>query len=140
LVRWLEEGPKLVAGMESKIENSTSSIVYVEIGILQRRHRTALTDWIKIMGYCSIPIFLHCGSRDSIAERQAARARALTACHDKLRIAIDLDELYGPISAAFEAPEDGEGYISIDTSQRIEDNVTEISALLREANHGIINS
>jgi len=134
LVRWLEEGPRLVEGMKHKIKNTSAAFVYVEIGILQRRYRNALTDWIVREGYRCVPIFLRCGSRDSIAKRQAARARALAACHDNLKIAIDLKELYGPISAAFEVPGDEEGYSAIDTSLRIEENVAEITALLDVVN------
>lgn len=133
LVRWLEEGSRLVEGMERAIKDAQTTIVYVEIGILQSRHRKSLSDWIRDQGYREVPILLHCGSKIAVAERQAARAEVLSRGKDRLKIAIDLDELYGPISAAFEPPQENEGYTMIDTSTRIEDNIRDIRALFDAA-------
>lgn len=134
LVRWLQAGTELVERIQKKIENTNESIIYVEIGILQQQHRKSLSEWINHKQYHCIPILLNCSSEEAVAARQAMRAKELATNHNKLKIAIGLDELYGPISTAFQIPEEEEGYIPIDTSSRIEQNIAEISSIFTSLN------
>jgi len=139
LTRWLKECPHLIDRIKNMIENSPATHIYVEIGILPRKYRKALSDWISKMGYKCVRILLECNSRNAIAERQAERERLLTGRHDHLKIAIDLDELYGPISAAFEPPRHDEGYKKINTALSIEESMVEICAMFEKQKIKIIN-
>jgi cytidylate kinase len=130
LERWLEEGPRLVDGIIAAIANAKKPLVYVELGIMQMKHRTKLMHWVRNSNYHLVPILLQCESRKAVRQRQQARARAIAAQPEKLKIAIDLDELYGPISAAFDEIMDWEGYHTIDTNAPIEINVEEICRLI----------
>lgn len=130
LERWLLEGPQLVKGMMEEIEKAEKPYVYVEIGILQKKNRKLLTRWVKDKGYHLVPVLLQCQSREEVQKRQSHRAAVLSTQKDKLKIAIDLEELYGPILAAFQIPEPGEGFHSIDTSKEIEENLEEIKNLI----------
>jgi len=130
LVRWLQAGTELVERIKKKIENSDESIIYVEIGILQQQHRKALSEWINRKQYRCIPILLNCNSKELVAARQAIRAKEVATSHNRLKIAIDLEELYGPISTAFQMPSEEEGYITIDTSSSIEQNISVIYSIL----------
>ena len=131
LERWLKEGPRLVEGIIDRIAKAAGSPIYVEVGILPARYRGPLIRWIRDHGYRLIPILLRCESREVVQKRQQARARALGAQPEKLKIAIDLDELYGPINAAFDEIEAWEGYHAIDTDASIEKNVEEICRLIK---------
>ena len=130
LGRWLAEGTRLVDRIVEAIAGSPEPFLYVEIGILQPRHRNRLMAWARDNGYRLLPLLLECGSREAVCSRQAERAAQLAREHDRLKIAIDMDELEGPITAAFEKPREGEGFLRIDTSQPIEDNIREIRAAL----------
>jgi hypothetical protein len=130
LQRWLAEGIRLVDRIIEAIGKASESQIYVEMGILQPQHRNRLMLWIRRSGYRLVPILLQCESKDAIRERQAKRAQSLASQPDKLKIAIDLEELYGPISAAFRKPVDGEGFHVIDTAEAIEDNVKELCRLI----------
>jgi hypothetical protein len=130
LVRWLAEGTELVTRIIGAIAGSDEQFVYVEIGILQPLHRDRLMAWARDNGLRVLPILLECRSRDAVCGRQAARAAALARQSDRLKIAIDMVELEGPITAAFVRPKDGEGFLEVDTSQPIEDNIREIRAAL----------
>lgn len=131
LERWLEEGPRLVDGITDRIARAAVSPIYVEVGILPARFREPLIRWIKDHGYRLIPVLLECESRDVVQRRQQARAAALGERPEKLKIAIDLDELYGPINAAFDEIQAGEGYHTIDTDAPIDQNVAEIARLIQ---------
>lgn len=126
LERWLEEGPRLVEGIIAQIANTEESYIYVEVGIMQAKHRGTLMHWTRSSNYHLLPILLLCESRETVAQRQQARAQKLARQPEKLKIAIDLDELYGPILAAFDKIMDEEGYYTINTAEPIEKNVDEI--------------
>jgi hypothetical protein len=126
LQRWLAEGTRLVDRIIESIGNAAEPFIYVEIGILQPAHRDGLMRWIRDNGYRLLPVLLECGSRDVVRERQARRALSLASRPDKLMIAIGMEELDGPISAAFKKPGDAEGFLRINTAEQIEDNVDEI--------------
>lgn len=130
LERWLAEGTELVDRITREIAGCAEPFVYVEIGILEPRHRNRLMGWARDNGLRVLPILLECRSRDAVCGRQAARAAALARQHDRLKIAIDMEELEGPITAAFVRPTDGEGFLEVDTSRPIEDNIREIRAAL----------
>jgi len=130
LERWLEKGPRLVEGIIECITNAEKSPIYVEVGIMQAKHRGKLMHWVRNGNYHLVPILLQCESKKAVQQRQQARARALAAQPEKLKIAIDLDELYGPINAAFDEIMDWEGYHTIDTNAPIEKNVEEICRLI----------
>jgi len=126
LARWLAEATRLVDRIIEEIGKSSESWIYVEIGILQPQHRNRLMHWIRSKGYRLVPILLQCKSREAVRERQAARARSLSGQPDKLKIAIGMEELEGPITAAFIEPEHEEGFLRINTAEPIDDNVEEI--------------
>jgi hypothetical protein len=126
LTRWLAEGTRLVDRIIQAIETSAEPTIYVEIGILQPAHRARLMDWVRSAGHVLVSVLLECRSREELRERQAARARSLAAQPDRLKIAIGLDELDGPISAAFVRPGDGEGFLVVNTAKPIADNVEQI--------------
>ena len=126
LERWLEEGPRLVEGIIELITNTEESRIYVEVGIMQAKHRGKLMHWIRNSNYHLVPILLQCESKQAIQQRQQARAQKIAGQPEKLKIAIDLDELYGPIYAAFDEIMDREGYYTINTAEPIEKNVGEI--------------
>lgn len=126
LERWLAEGTELVSRIVRAIEQSDHPYIYVEMGILQPRHRRRLEDWLSANGYRVIPVLLECRSPEAVRARQAAREAELAAAHDRLKIAIGLEELYGPISDAFVRPGDDEGYLTVDTARPIEENVADI--------------
>jgi hypothetical protein len=130
LERWLEEGPRLVEGIIKSIANAEKSPICVEVGIMQAKHRGKLMQWVRDAHHRLIPILLQCESKQAVQQRQQARERTLAAHPEKLKIAIDLDELYGPISAAFDEIMGWEGYHIIDTNAPIEKNVEEISRLI----------
>ena len=130
LERWLEEGPRLVEGITDLITSAEEAFIYVEVGILPSKHRMNLMQWIRNNNYHLVPILLQCESRRAIEQRQQARAQALASQPEKLKIAIDLDELYGPILAAFDKIMDSEGYYTINTAESIEKNVEEICVLI----------
>ncbi len=130
LERWLEEGPRLIEGIIEFITNTEESRIYVELGIMQAKHRGKLMHWIQNSNYHLVPILLQCESKKAIQERQHARAQKLARQPEKLKIAIDLDELYGPIHAAFDEIMDGEGYYTIDTAGSIEKSMEEICLLI----------
>ena len=130
LERWLEEGPRLVEGIIERIANTENSRIYIEVGIMQAKHRGKLMHWVLNSNYRLIPILLQCESKKVIRQRQQARAQKLAIQPEKLKIAIDLDELYGPISAAFDEIMEWEGYHTIDTTSPIEKNVEEICRLI----------
>jgi len=130
LERWLEEGPRFVERIIELIGNTQESRIYVELGIMQAKHRGELMYWIRNSNYHLIPILLQCESRKAIQQRQQARAQKLASQPEKLKIAIDLDELYGPIHAAFDEVSDGEGYYTIDTTGSIEKSLEEICQLI----------
>ncbi len=127
---WLEEQSHLVESIIDRITRARESCIYVEIGILQTRYRKKLMHWILDNKYSLVPVLLQCESRTSIQHRQSERARTLAGKPDKLKIAIDLDELYGSISAAFEKPVKEEGFCLINTEESIEDNIEEILHLI----------
>jgi hypothetical protein len=126
LKRWLAEGTRLVDRIIEAIGQSAEPRIYVEIGILQPKHRNRLMRWVRNNGYRLVPILLECESRDAVMERQARRALSLSGQSDKLKIAIGMEELEGPICAAFIKPEDAEGFLRINTAEPIEDNIEEI--------------
>jgi len=126
LERWLEEGPRLVEGIIEHITNTEKLRIYVEVGIMQAKHRGKLMHWTRSNNYHLLPILLQCESGEAVAQRQHARAQELASQPEKLKIAIDLDELYGPILAAFDKIMDEEGYYTINTAEPIEKNVEEI--------------
>ena len=130
LERWLEEGPRLVDGIIESIAAAAKSPICVEVGILQAKHRGRLMQWIRDEDYHLVPILLQCESKTAVQQRQEVRARSLAAQPEKLKIAIDLDELYGPISAAFDAIMEWEGYHTINTDAPIEKNIEEITRLI----------
>jgi hypothetical protein len=130
LERWLAEGTRLVDSIIDEIAAAAEPFVYVEIGILQPRHRDRLMAWARDHGRWVLPVLLECASRQAVCSRQAAREVQLARGHDRLKIAIGMDELEGPIRAAFVTPADGEGFLRIDTSQPIEENIREIRAAL----------
>jgi len=130
LERWLAEGTRLVDRIIDVIAAAAEPFVYVEIGILQPGHRDRLLAWARDNGRRVLPLLLECASREAVCGRQAVREEQLARQHDRLKIAIGMEELEGPITAAFVKPTDGEGFIRIDTSQPIEDNIREIRAAL----------
>jgi len=130
LERWLEEGPRLVEGIIDLITSAKEAHIYVEVGILPSKHRGNLMQWIRKNNYHLVPILLQCESKKDIEQRQQARAQALASQPEKLKIAIDLDELYGPILAAFDKIMDSEGYYTINTAESIEKNLEEICVLI----------
>jgi dephospho-CoA kinase len=132
LERWLEEGPRLVEQIIEIIRNSIEQRIYVEVGIMQTKHRETLINWIKDHNYRHILILLQCISKNMIYQRQQIRAEKLAKSFDKLKIAIGMEELYGPISAAFESPVDEEEVHTINTAEPIENNIEEICRLLLE--------
>jgi len=133
LRRWLAEGTRLVDRIIEAIRQASEPYLYVEIGILQPRHRGRLMDWARDNGYRLVPLLLQCESREQVVERQARRERSLRDQADRLKIAIGMEELEGPITAAFVKPEDGEGFLRIDTARPIEENIREISRHLAGA-------
>jgi hypothetical protein len=126
LKRWLAEGTRLVDRIIRAIEEAEEPVIYVEIGILQPVHRLRLMEWVKSAGHLLVPVLLECRSREEVRERQAARERSLAAQSDRLKIAIGLEELYGPISEAFMRPGDDEGFLIVDTTEPLADNVERI--------------
>lgn len=130
LERWLQENPILAERIIEHIRATPAERYYVEVGIMRKRYRERLLEWSRSAGYNVLPILLECNSREAVAARQLARAQALIVRPEKQKIAIDLDELHGPISDAFEEIEESEGYHVVDTCQPIEDNVMEIVALI----------
>lgn len=126
LKRWLQEGDELVNRIIQAIGRSTAAYIYVEIGILQPRHRNRLAHWLRTNNYRVVPILLECRSEEAVAERQAQRATKLARMHDRLKIAIDLDELNGPIARAFVRPGDDDGFHTINTALPIEANIEDI--------------
>jgi hypothetical protein len=126
LERWLEEGPHLIEGIIEQITNTDESYIYVEVGIMQAKHRGKLMQWARSGNYHLLPILLQCESMEVVAQRQHARAQKLARQPEKLKIAIELDELYGPILTAFDKIMDEEGYYTINTAEPIEKNVEEI--------------
>jgi len=126
LQRWLAEGSHLVDRIIEAIESCAQPRIYVEIGILQPAHRDRLMRWIRSGGYRLVPVLLECGSKEAVRERQAKRALSLASQPDRLKIAIGIEELDGPISAAFERPGGDEGFLSLDTSGAIDDSVEAI--------------
>ena len=138
LERWLEENPRLADRIIEHIRTVEAARHYVEVGIMRKRYRGWLLEWSRNAGYNVLPILLRCDSREAVAARQSARAQALMAKPEKQKIAIDLDELYGPISSAFEKIEDSEGYYVVDTSKPIDDCVEQIVGLIEagEADRG----
>jgi hypothetical protein len=133
LERWLEENPRLVDRMIGHIRGSDRARIYVEVGIMRRSERDRLIQWCRSAGFHVVPVLLECASRDAVARRQRARAEQLAVKPEKLKIAIDLDELYGPISAAFDPIEADEGYHRVDTCQPIEASIAQISGLMQGA-------
>jgi hypothetical protein len=130
LQRWLDEGTRLVDRIIEAIAGCADEFVYVEIGILQPRHRDRLMAWASDNGCRAFPILLECRSREAVCSRQSARAAQLARAHDRLKIAIGMEELEGPITAAFVRPTNGEGFLVIDTSRPIGNNIDEIRAAL----------
>jgi len=130
LERWLEEGPRLVDGIIELINSTEKSCIYVEVGIMQAKHRGRLMQWVRNSNFNFIPILLQCESKEAVQYRQQERARKLATQPEKLKIAIDLDELYGPIHDAFDTILDSEGYYKIDTNRPIENSVEEIRRLI----------
>lgn len=130
LERWLEEGFRLVEGIIECIANAEKSPICVEVGIMQTKHRGRLMQWIRDENYHLVPILLQCESKKAVQQRQEARARSIAAQPEKLKIAIDLEELYGPISAAFDEIMEWEGYHTINTNAPIEKNLEEITRLI----------
>lgn len=130
LERWLEEGTRLVDGIIEQITNSQESYIYVEVGIMQAEHRGRLMRWTQSNKHHLVPILLQCKSKKAVEQRQRARTQKLAKQPEKLKIAIDLDELYGPIFAAFDKIRDDEGYYTVNTDEPIEKNVEEICKLI----------
>lgn len=130
LRRWLEENPRLVERIIEHIRSVPADRYYVEIGIMLKTHRLHLIEWSRNAGYDVLPVLLECHSREAITARQEARMRALALSPEKRKIAIDLDELYGPIASAFEKIEASEGYHVVDTSEPIDVCVSRIVELI----------
>lgn len=130
LDRWLEENPRLVERIVDHIRSVPADRYYVEIGIMRKKHRRYLIEWSRNAGYDVLPVLLECHSRATIAARQEARMQALALSPEKQKIAIDLDELYGPIDSSFEKIEASEGYHVVDTSRPIDVCVNRIVKLI----------
>ncbi len=130
LDRWLEEGPRLVDGIIENISHTDASFIYIEVGIMQMKHRKRLMDWIRKGNYHLLPILLKCDSKNSVEKRQAEREEQIKIRPENLKIAIGLEELYGPISEAFDAIMEWEGYHIINTDKPIEENIDEICGLI----------
>ncbi|MCZ7560357.1 MAG: ATP-binding protein [Burkholderiaceae bacterium] len=130
LKRWLEENPRLVDRIIEHMRSVPADRYYVEIGIMRKKHRRHLIEWSRSVGYDVLPVLLECHSREAIAARQEARMQALALSPEKQKIAIDLDELYGPIASAFEKIEASEGYHVVDTSKPIDVCVNRIVELI----------
>jgi len=126
LKRWLEEGARLVDRIVEALNDSKSPRAYVEIGILRSVHRDRLMRWIRSRNFRLIPILLECSSRAAVRERQERRALNLALQPDKLKIAIGIEELDGPISDAFERPGDADAFLALDTSRPIEETLAAI--------------
>ena len=120
LERWLKENPRLADRIIEHIRSVPAARYYVEVGIMRKQYRGRLLEWCRNAGYHVLPILLECNSREAVAARQRARALAMMVKPEKQKIAIDLDELYGPISSAFEKIEDAEGFHLVDTSKPID--------------------
>lgn len=133
LDRWLAEGTAFVDRMESAVRESRYRVVYIELGIMQRVHRTALLRRLEAEGYRVIPLLLVCRSSEELARRQLARQQALDKRPDRLKIAIGLDELFGRIYQVFEPPDESEPFIPVDTSGTIDGSVETILELLHGA-------
>ena len=133
LKRWLAEGTRLVDRIIEAIAQASEPWIYVEIGILQPKHRNRLMGWVRSHGYRLVPILLQCESREAVQERQARRALSLSGQSDRRKIAIGMEELEGPITEAFVKPEEAEGFLRINTAEPIQDNVEEIRRRLTGA-------
>jgi len=130
LKRWLDENQHLVDRIIAHIRSVPAARYYVEVGIMRRKYRGHLIEWSRDAGYNVLPILLECNSREAVAARQRARTQALMISPEKQKIAIDLAELYGPISSAFEKIEASERYYVVDTSKPIEVCVNEIVGVI----------
>lgn len=130
LENWLAHGDRLVDRIIEHIESTQASVVCIEIGILQSAHRRRLVTWIRSSGRSVSPILLECRSRDAVAQRISARMALLAREQDSRRIAIGMEELEGPITAAFQEPDDGEKFLRVDTSVPIAESIGMIRAAL----------
>ena len=129
LERWLNEGARFIDRMVELADRSTERMIFVELGIMQRSHRTELTRRFAKRAFRIIPVLLECRSSEELRDRQHERQSALFERGDKRKISIGIDELLGPIRNAFEEPDDDENYSFVDTSLPIDDCVAQLERI-----------
>ncbi len=131
LERWLQAGPRLVERIEALIQQSQARLFFVELGVMQAKPRTQLVRWCRDQGYVVIPIWCRCDDDEALKARHKARIEEVGAGgRSGPKIDIALDDLYRRIRAAFEEPTTAEGFIEIDTTQRLEDNLEALCRLI----------
>ena len=102
----------------STIDGSGERFVYVELGIMQRKHRQAVIQGARERGFRTLPFLLLCDDREAIEARQRRRSEQLgRAGAHGTRIAITMGDLYARIERAFEVPAESEGFISLNNSK-----------------------
>ena len=127
LNRWLKEGSYLVERIQSIIQSSDETRFYVELGIMQAGPRGNLIRWAEAENYRVIPLWLRCDDFEELCKRQRARVQEIgDGGRRGAKIDITLDELYQRICAAFEEPTAEEGFIIINTANRLEKSLMAI--------------
>ena len=121
LNRWLKEGPYLIERIQSLVQSSDETRFYVELGIMQTEPRGHFIRWAEAKNCRVIPLWLRCDNFEELRKRQEERVQEIgNGGRRGAKIDIELDELYQKICAAFEEPTVDEGFIVIDTDNRIE--------------------
>jgi len=134
LARWLQEGPRLVERIQTMIRQSSSQLIFVELGTMRAKQRAQLIRRCRDQGYAVIPIWCRCDDDEALQQRRQTRVEEIGAGgRREAKIDITLDDLYARIRAAFEEPTPAEGFIEIDTSRRLEENLDALCQIINKA-------
>jgi len=134
LVRWLDEGFRLVAQIQAIVQQSTRKRFFVELGTMRAMPRDELVSWCREQRYNVIPIWCQCTNVEALQLRRQARIDEIgEGGTSGVKIDISLDDLYQRICAAFEQPAVEDGYIVIDTYQTADENLAAIHQILTSA-------
>ena len=111
----------MIERIQSLVQSSDETRFYVELGIMQTEPRGHFIRWAEAKNCRVIPLWLRCDNFEELRKRQEERVQEIGAGGSRgAKIDITLDELYQKICDAFEEPTVDEGFIVIDTENRIE--------------------